>query len=206
MRQVLPVLLAIGIAAGAAVSPLQAQRQQPGATQGGPTTGDEMMPPFDLRYFLGDWEIEWSPLDTPLLPGGSYTGVERVRHIADGRYLEVTVELEGQDRSLRGQGILFLETGPFGAHLTKYVVYDAGFALLQPGPLGGDLGGYYSQFWETPAPVRHGDAEMLIRGRSYLVSPYAYRVNQEISVDGEPFVNFGVMWYTKVLEETGQER
>ena len=122
MRQLLPVLLAIGVAAGAAVPPLQAQRQQPGATQGGPTTGDEMMPPFDLRYFLGDWEIEWSPLDTPLLPGGKYTGVERVRHIADGRYLEVTVELEGQDRSLRGRGILFLETGPFGAHLTKYVV------------------------------------------------------------------------------------
>ena len=163
MRQLLPVLLAIAVAAGSAVSPLHAQRQQPGATQGGPTTGDEMMPPFDLRYFLGDWEIEWSPLDTPLLPGGSYTGVERVRHIADGRYLEVTVELEGQDRSLRGQGILFLETGPFGAHLTKYVVYDAGFALLQPGPLGRDLGGYYSQFWETPAPIRRGDAELVIR-------------------------------------------
>ena len=260
MRQWLPVVLAIGVAAGAAVSPLQAgepvvegpaafeprcippdcvvrrlrmpnmrpplalsggrlaalgatrgsttgsQRRQPGATQGGPTTGDEMMPPFDLRYFLGDWEIEWSPLDTPLLPGGAYTGVERIRHIADGRYLEVTVELEGQDRSLSGRGIAFLETGPFGAHLTKYVVYDAGFALLQPGTVGGDLGGFYSHFWETPAPIEHGGAELLIRGRSYLVSPYAYRVNQEVSVDGGPFVNFGVMWYTKVLEETGQER
>ena len=206
MRQWLPVVLAIGVAAGAAVSSLHAQRRQPGATQGGPTTGDEMMPPFDLRYFLGDWEIEWSPLDTPLLPGGAYTGVERVRHIADGRYLEVTVELEGRDRSLNGRGIAFLATGPFGAHLTKYVVYDAGFALLQPGTVGGDLGGFYSHFWETPAPIEHGGAELSIRGRSYLVSPYAYRVNQEVSVDGGPFVNFGVMWYTKVLEETGQER
>ena len=141
MRHVLPILLALGVTSGVAVSPLQAQRQPPGATQGGPTTGDEMMPPFDLRYFLGDWEIEWSPPETPLLPGGKHTGVERVRHIANGRYLEVTVEIDGPDRSLRGRGIVFLETGPFGAHLTKYVVYDAGFALLQPGAVGGDLGG-----------------------------------------------------------------
>lgn len=209
MRRMFPILAAVGVALGAAsesaASPLEAQRQ-PGAVQGGPTTGDEMMPPFDLRYFLGDWEIEWSPLDTPLLPGGRYTGVERVRHVADGRYLEVAVELEGPERSLRGQGIVFLETGPFGAHLTKYVVYDAGFALLQPGAVGGDLGGFYSHFWETPAPIRRDGAELSIRGRSYLVSPYAYRVNQEVSVDGGPFVNFGVMWYTKAAEETGQER
>ena len=193
-------------ASATAAPPPQAERQQPGATQGGPTTGDEMMPPFDLRYFLGDWEIEWSPLDTPLLPGGQYTGVERVRHIADGRYLEVAVELEGPGRSLRGQGIVFLETGPFGAHLTKYVVYDAGFALLQPGAVGGDLGGYYSHSWETSAPIRRGGDELSIRGRSYLVSPYAYRVNQEVSVNGGPFVNFGVMWYTKAVEETEPER
>ena len=206
MKRMFPVLLAVAAAAGTAAPSLHAQPRPPGAAQGGPTTGDEMMPPFDPRYFLGDWEIEWSPLDTPLLPGGKYTGVERVRHVADGRYLEIAVDLEGRDRSLRGQGILFLETGPFGAHLTKYVAYDAGFAVLQPGPVGGDLGGYYSQFWETPAPIRHGGAELLIRGRSHFVSPYAYRVNQEVSVDGGPFVNFGVMWYTKAVEETGQER
>ena len=44
----------------------------------------------------------------------------------------------------------------------------------------------------------------MIKGRSYLVSPFAYRVNQEISVDDQAFVNFGVMWYTKVVEETGR--
>ena len=138
-----------------------------------------------------------------MLPGGKYTGTERVRHIENGRYLEVTVDLEGP---LRGQGLMFLETGPFGAHLTKYVVYDVGFALLQPGPIGGDLGGYFSQFWETPAPIRHEGSTFAIKGRSYLVSPFAYRVNQEVSVDDEPFVNFGVMWHTKNVEQTGQER
>jgi len=37
---------------------------------------------------------------------------------------------------------MFLETGSFGARLTKYVVYGVGFALLQLGPIGGGLGGY----------------------------------------------------------------
>jgi len=96
------------------------------------------------------------------------------------------------------------ESGPFGSHLTRYVVYDAGFTLLQPGPVGGALGGYYSQFWEIPEPIHYNDSQFLIKGRSYYVSPAAYRVNQQISVDGEPFINFGVMWYTKVLEDTGR--
>ena len=86
----------------------------------------------------------------------------------------------------------------------RYVVYDAGFTLLQLGPVGEDLGGYYSQFWETPEPIQHNGAQFVIKGRSYLVSPFACLANQEISVNAEAFVNLGVMWYTKIIEETGQ--
>ncbi|RUA01267.1 MAG: hypothetical protein DSY84_05570 [Candidatus Neomarinimicrobiota bacterium] len=200
-KAVLVLLLVVLLGSSLSVATGEAQRPQPGATQGGPTTGDEMMPLFDMRYFVGEWEIEWTPLDTPLLPGGKYTGTETIRHIENGRYFDVTVELEGPDGGLSGKGIMFFESGPFGSHLTKYVVYDAGFTLLQPGPVGGDLGGYYSQFWETPEPIHYNDAQFLIKGRSYYVSPAAYRVNQEISVDDEPFINFGVMWYTKVMED-----
>ena len=132
--------------------------------------------------------------------GGAYTGTETIRPIESGHYFDVTVELGGPDGSLRGRGIMFLESGPFGSHLTKYVVYDAGFTLLQPGPVGCDLGGYYSHFWEIPEPIHHNDSSVLIKGRSYYVSPAAYRVNQQISVDDEPFMNFGIMWYTKVME------
>ena len=204
MKNAVSMLLGVFLVSTVLVSTGEAQRRQPGATQGGPTTGREMMPPFDMRYFVGEWEIEWTPLDTPLLPGGKYTGTETIRHIENGRYFEVTVELEGPDGSLCGKGIMLYESGPFGSHLTKFVVYDAGFTLLQPGSVGGDLGGYYSQFWETPEPIHHNDSTFLIKGRSYYVSPAAYRVNQEISVDDEPFINFGVMWYTKVVEEKGQ--
>ena len=57
MIHLLLTLCAIGVTASP-VPPLYAQQVQPGATQGGPTTGEEMMPPFDMRYFLGNWEIE----------------------------------------------------------------------------------------------------------------------------------------------------
>ena len=174
-----------------------------GATQGGPTTGAEMVPPFDPGYFLGVWKIEWNPPETGLFPLGPYTGTETVTHI-NNRYLRVVVDLQSEDgTTITGEGMIFYEFGLGGQSIVRYVVYDTGFALLQSGPVGGDLGGYFSAFWETPE-VAHNDHTFVLRGRSYFVSPAAYRVNQEISVDGTAFFNHGVMWLTKQSEPTGQ--
>ena len=178
----------------------QPRPAQPGATQDGPTTGEEMVPPFDPRYFLGVWEIEWNPPETGLVPAGSYTGTETVTHI-NNRYLKVDLAMENEDGTkISGQGMIFYEYSLGGQSIVRYVAYDAGFALLQHGPVGGDLGGYHSQFWETPE-VMVNDQTFELQGRSYFVSPAAYRVNQQISIDGEEFFNFGVMWLTK--EEVG---
>ena len=84
------------------------------AQQSGPTAGDEMLPPFDMRYFVGAWEIEWTPLETPLLPGGRYPGTETVRHIENGRYFDVTVTFAGPEGTLNGKGIMLFESGAFG--------------------------------------------------------------------------------------------
>ena len=105
MKQAVLVLLIALLGSSLSGATGEAQPPQPGATQGGPTTGREMMPVFDMRYFVGEWEIEWTPLDTPLLPGGKYTGTETIRHIENGRYFDVTVELEGPDGGLSGKGI-----------------------------------------------------------------------------------------------------
>ena len=180
---------------------VEAQRggRQPGQSGGGPTTGKEMMPPFTPEYLLGEWEIEWTPPDTPLIPGGMYTGTETISHI-NNRYLSIDVQMEGEDgNTITGEGMFFYDWGLEGQSLVRYVVYDAGFSLLQYGPLGGDLGGYYSQFWETPM-FELNDHTFALKGRSYYVSPAAYRVNQQISVDGEGFFNFGIMWLTKEVE------
>jgi hypothetical protein len=173
--------------------------QQPGATQGGPTTGREMMQPFDPRYLLGEWEIEWTPPDTPLLPAGKYTGIERVTH-ANHRFLIVDSTMESDAGiKLSGQGVILIENGVAGQQLMKYVSYTGAaspFALLQTGLVGGDLGGYYSHYWETPE-FTVAETNYQLKGRSYFVSPAAYRVNQQISVNGEEFFNFGIMWFTK---------
>ena len=100
--------------------------------------------------------------------------------------------------------MLFYDWGLSGQSMVRDVVYDAGFSLLEYGPLGGDLGGYYSHFWETPA-FEFKEHTFVLKGRRYLVSPAAYRINQDISVDGENFFNFGIVWMTKErVAPTGQ--
>ena len=193
----LAVSVLVATAGGSAEA--QPRGAQPGATQGGPTTGLEMMRPFDPGYFIGTWEIEWNPPDTGLVPAGEYTGTETVSHI-ENRYLQVDVLMENEDgTTITGQGMIFYEFGLGGQNIVRHVVYDAGFALLQHGPVGGDLGGYYSQFWETPA-FDVNEHTFALKGRSYFVSPAAYRINQQISIDGEEFFNFGIMWLTKEVE------
>ena len=190
-RAALTFFLVIVAVTAAGVAEAQPERPA-GATQGGPTSGAEMVPPFDPGYYLGVWEIEWNPPDTGLFPPGPYTGTETITHI-NNRYLRVVVSLQGEDETeITGEGMIFYEFGLGGQSVVRYVVYDAGFALLQWGPVGGDLGGYFSAFWETPK-IEHNDHTFLLRGRSFYVSPAAYRVNQEISVDEGDFFNLGVI-------------
>ena len=128
MNRMLPVLVvALAVVFGASQAPARPQ------SQAGPTTGTEMMPPFDPRYFLGVWEVEWSPPDLGLIPGGAYTGTETVTHLRN-RYLKVVVALEHEDGTqLNGEGVMFYEYGLNGQSLVRYVAYDAGFSVLQSG-------------------------------------------------------------------------
>ncbi len=175
-----------------------------GSAQKGPTSGAEMMPPFDPRYFLGEWEIEWNPPETGLVPPGKWTGTETITHV-NNRYLAVAIVMENEDgTTLNGDGVMFYEFGMNGQSMTRFVRYDAGFSIFQYGPLGGDLGGYYSTFWETPA-ISHDEHVFALKGRSHFVSPAAYRINQQISIDDEDFFNFGIMWLTKNLDAPGAQ-
>ena len=202
-QRIVRVLAAVLLLPGVA-SAQGAAEAQPTAAQSGPTSGKEMMPPFDLRYFLGEWEIEWTPPETGLVPPGMWTGTETVTHV-NNRYLKIAIAMENEDgTTMTGDGILFYEFGLNGQSITRFVSYDAGFSILQYGPLGGDLGGHYSTFWETPAFMRDGHT-FVMKGRSYFVSPAAYRINQQISIDDADFLNFGIMWLTKSVEtRTGQ--
>ena len=177
----------------------QPEKLQPGATQGRPTTPDEMLAPWNPQYYLGEWEIEWSPPETGLVAPGQWTGTETVTHI-ENRYFRIDVVMENEDgTTINGRGMMFYDWGLNGQSVVRYVAYDAGFELFQHGVVGGDLGGYYSHFWETPK-FEYNDHQFAVTGRSYYVSPAAYRVNQRISIDGADAFNFGVIWMTKVTD------
>ena len=190
---VLLVVVAVTLAGVA-----EAQPQQSGAVSNG-LENEQMQPPFDPSYYLGSWEIEWNPPDVGLFPPGQYSGTETITHV-NSRFLSIDVQLEGEDgNTITGTGMIFYDYGLGGQSVVRYVVYDTGFSLLQYGPLGGDLGGYYSHHWEAPE-FKYNDHTFSLKGRSYYVSPVTYRVNQQISVDGTEFLNFGIMWLRK---ETG---
>lgn len=160
------------------------------------------MPPFDARYFVGEWEIEWVPPETDLFPGGKYTGIEKVEQVGN-RHLKIEVELHADDgQTLKGQGIILVDQGLSGLQLLKYVAFDRGFALFQSGPITVDLlaGSSYKHTWDVPAFTFNG-TKYALKGNSNLLSPAAYRVNQQVSMDGGSLMNFGILWYTKRTPE-----
>ena len=92
MKKALFLVVAAIVIASVATVAVEAQRRgpQPGQTGSGPTTGEEMIELFNPQYYLGEWEIEWTPPDTGLVPGGVYTGTETVTHI-NNRYLKIDI-------------------------------------------------------------------------------------------------------------------
>jgi hypothetical protein len=165
------------------------------AQQAGRTKYEDPTPKFNMDYFVGNWGFEWVVPDSPLGEGGPITGTESVKNVLDGRYYEIVIKAEGPQGPFTGNGILFYVDTPAGQHLTRYEV-TRGMALLKTGVLGGDLGGNYSHFWETP-PFQQNGSTIRLKGRAYLTSPAAYRVNTEISINMGSYQNFGSMFYTK---------
>ena len=188
----LVILAGVGAPPGSAQ--LREQRPLPGR---GTAYGDET-PKFNMDYFVGEWKFEWTAPDSPLGEGGQSTGSESVKKVLDGRFYEITIKGEGPQGPFTGNGILFYLDTPTGQYATRYEV-TRGLALLKTGMLGGDLGGSYSHYWETPS-FQHNGSTIRLKGRSYMTSPAAYRVNTEIAINGGAYQNFGSVFYTKQLE------
>lgn len=194
------MLLSLGALSALSVAlTLSAQQRpvpgQPGATQGGPTGLGDSVPRFNMDYFVGQWTFEWTVPDTPLGTGGKLSGSETIRRVWDGRFYEIAIKGEGPDGPFTGNGVMTYLDTPAGQHATRYEV-TRGIAILKSGTLGGDLGGTYSHFWETP-PIERNGKTIRLKGRSYMTSPAGYKVTTEISIDKGAFQNMGTMWYAK---------
>ena len=162
---------------------------------GRPTDKDDALPLFDYEtYFTGKWKFEWIVPDSPFGPGGIIQGTEIFHPGEDGKFFESDVE----------------GTGPSGAFpASSMTIYDAeykfmarhetdsrGFFLMKAGHIGGDLGGYYTIYYES-APFEYEGQTIRLKTTTILYSPLHFKVKAQISVDGGKYVNFGNPWWRK---------
>src|SRR5262249_31781877 len=77
--------------------------------------------------------------------------------------------------------------------------------LEREGPIGGDLGGYYTIFWEA-RPFQKNGKTIKLKGKTLMLSPANYRIQVQISIDGGPYTSFGNPWVHKVEAEPSSKQ
>jgi hypothetical protein len=161
---------------------------------GRPTKSTDALPLFDFSsYFTGRWTFEWDVPESILGPAGTVTGTTTYTRI-DDTFFEAATEAAGP-------------AGPFTMKETigyqkqnktvaRHVIDSRGLSFTQVGTIGGDLGGYYTIYFES-APAAVGGKSVRLRHTMRLLSPMNYKVEARISVDGGPFTNVGSPWWRK---------
>jgi hypothetical protein len=194
--------LVAGIAAGQAPAPTPAPGQEQPKSQvpilGRPTKADDPAPILDFgSYFNGSWAFTWEYPDSPLGPAGELTGTTSFKAL-DDRFFEATTVAAGQTGKVTvRESIGYLKD----MHsLSRTVTDSRGFSYFQIGTVAGDLGGQFTIRLEG-APFVHNGQTIRIRSIMRLLSPYNYRIQSTISVDGGPYTNYGNPWWKK--EGTG---
>ena len=167
----------------------QQSAQQPSR----PTDPSDPMPPPNLDYFVGSWTFDWNVPESPLGPAGKFKGKETYKKTSDGVY-ESEVEGDGPQGTFKGRATTKYNEKERQVTRSETGLFDV--PLVKTGPIGGDLGGYYTIFWETQ-PVKKNGKTIKLKGKTLMLSPANYRVQVQISVDGGPYTNFGNPWFRK---------
>jgi hypothetical protein len=177
----LAVVLVLAPMLGA--QPPAAQPQLPKSQMpdlGRPTKSSDALPLFDFdRYFAGRWSFEWDVPDSALGPAGTLTGTTQATGPAGSITMKDTFGYKKENKTL-----------------ARHVSDSRGFSFTEIGTVGGDLGGYYTIYFDS-APLSVGGKTIRLRHTMRLLSPVNYKVEMRISVDGGPFTNFGTPWWRK---------
>ena len=164
---------------------------------GRPTKPDDPLPIFNFeKYFPGTWQFEWDVPESPLGPAGRLTGTEIYKPGIDGRYYESDIEATGPGGSYKAHSVIVYH--PENKVVARHETDSRGFSMLRAGSIGGDLGGYYTIYFESN-PFTYNGHTIRLRTTTMLVSPVNYKVRAMISVDGGQFVNFGSPWWRKEI-------
>lgn len=173
---------------------LQPGFQQPARQSSRPTEPTDQMPPPDMDYFIGTWSFDWNVPESPLGPAGKLKGTETFKKAPDGAAYESVIEGEGPQGAFKGRATTTYNEKEKVVTRSEAALF--GVPMVKTGPIGGDLGGYYTIFWET-APIKKGGHSVKLKGKTQMLSPANYRLQVQISVDGGPFTNFGNSWFRK---------
>ena len=158
-----------------------------------PTVTEDAQKPFNPRYLVGRWNIEGNVPESPLGAAGTIAGVETVRRL-DACSYESVMQAKGPDRSFTVKSTMVYD--PKAKYLVRLEQDSRGFQLLKAGPVGGDLGGYFTHYWEVP-PFTHTGKKVRLKGTTFFASPVNYRFRGQISVDDQPFANYGTIWWQR---------
>ena len=162
---------------------------------GRPTTKENPLPVFDFEeYFTGTWHFEWIVPESPLGPGGVITGTEVFKPGLDGRFFDSEIAATGPNGPFTAKSKTIYN--PDNKFMARHETDSRGFSMMKAGHIGGDLGGYYTIYYET-APFEHNGKTLQMRMTMILFSPLNFKVRAKLSVDGGPFVNFGNPWWRK---------
>lgn len=193
------VVAAVGVGLSAQSQPTAQPPRGQVPDRGRPTNPDDEVPLFDFeRYFVGKWTFEWDVPDSPLGSSGTITGTEIVKPVIDGRFFESEYQGTGPDGPFSGRAnMIYLRDYKT---VIRQETDSRGFAVLKAGPVGGDLGGYYTIYYES-SPFTHNGRVLRLRTTTVLLSPVHYRVRAQLSADGGPFTNFGNPWFRKEVPQ-----
>ena len=157
-----------------------------------PTQPGDPMPPPNMDYFLGTWSFDWNVPESPLGPGGKIKGTETYEKIR-GSY-ESDIVGEGPAGPFKGRAQTTYNEKEKTVNRVEGGLF--GVSVVKTGPIGGDLGGYYTIYWES-APIKKSGKVVKLKGKTLMLSPAHYKVQVEISVDGGPFTSLGNAWFQK---------
>ena len=168
--------------------------QQPAQQPSRPTEPTDPMPPPNMDYFIGTWTFDWNVPESPLGPAGKIKGKETYKKINATTY-ESMIEGDSPAGTVKGHATTIYNEKEKQVTRTEIGLFGS-LPMKKIGPIGGDLGGYYTIFWETE-PIRKDGKTIKLKGKTMMLSPANYRLQVQISVDGGPYTNFGNPWFRK---------
>lgn len=168
--------------------------QQAGQQPARPTEPTDPMPPPNMDYFVGAWEFDWNVPESPLGPAGKIKGKETYKKLNASTY-ESVIEGDSPSGAIKGKATTVYDEKAKQVTRTEAGLFGV-TAMKKIGPIGGDLGGYYTIFWETE-PIKKAGKTVKLKGKTQMLSPASYRLQVQISVDGGPYTNFGNPWFRK---------